>query len=199
MGEKLKIHHLTHLQNLEKILKSGKLLSRNSLTSNNFFDTADENIIGKRNNINNSIPFHFNFIQEKYGISYNHTILNNFGFKNMIYFIYECDDLCNFCIDKCNLFLYHPISNFSRKVENIKIIIDEVENLPKNINNILNYNSKQVQNYFMSEAIFINEFPIIKINKIICYDEITKKIIELILIKNNFHNIKVVIDLKYFR
>lgn len=53
------MHHITHINNLENILKNG-LKSRNELLSQNidFEDTADCKIVEKRGILNNYIPFH---------------------------------------------------------------------------------------------------------------------------------------------
>lgn len=66
----MRIHHLTSIKNLENILKEG-LLSRNKLKENNIFfnDTANKNIIEKRDNLNSYIPFHINWLQKKMGNS----------------------------------------------------------------------------------------------------------------------------------
>ena len=63
------IHHLTHINNLDNILKN-ELMARNKLKELDyeFTDTAENDIILKRNELNNCIPFHFSFIQEVYGI-----------------------------------------------------------------------------------------------------------------------------------
>lgn len=64
MGRKIKdgklLYHLTKLKNLDSIIKNG-LLSRNELISKNidFSDVANKDIIEKRKNINDYIPFHF--------------------------------------------------------------------------------------------------------------------------------------------
>ena len=53
------LHHISHINNLENILKNG-LKSRNELLSQNidFEDTADCKIVEKRGILNNYIPFH---------------------------------------------------------------------------------------------------------------------------------------------
>lgn len=69
------IHHLTHINNLDNILKN-ELMARNKLKKLDyeFTDTAENDIILKRNELNNCIPFHFSFIQEIYGIPYNYAV-----------------------------------------------------------------------------------------------------------------------------
>jgi hypothetical protein len=53
------LYHITHINNLENILKNG-LKSRNKLLSQDidFEDTADCKIVEKRGILNNYIPFH---------------------------------------------------------------------------------------------------------------------------------------------
>ena len=53
------LYHITHINNLENILKNG-LKSRNELLSQDidFEDTADRKIVEKRGILNNYIPFH---------------------------------------------------------------------------------------------------------------------------------------------
>lgn len=79
------MHHLTHIDNLEKIIKKG-ILSRNQLNSKEYKDTADPSIIEKREELNNYVPFHINHLQIKYGVSYNHTVLESYGKANIIIF-----------------------------------------------------------------------------------------------------------------
>ena len=69
------MHHISHINNLENILKNG-LKSRNELLSQDidFEDTADCKIVEKRGILNNYIPFHIDWIQDVHGIPYNYTI-----------------------------------------------------------------------------------------------------------------------------
>ena len=57
------LYHITHINNLENILKNG-LKSRNELLSQDidFEDTADCKIVEKRGILNNYIPFHINWV-----------------------------------------------------------------------------------------------------------------------------------------
>ena len=60
------IHHLTYKNNIDNILENG-LMGRNKLQElgYEFTDTAENDIILKRNELNNYIPFHFSFILSK--------------------------------------------------------------------------------------------------------------------------------------
>ena len=87
MRELIFLHHITHIDNLESILKNG-LKSRNELLSNtdiDFEDTADPDIIQKRGILNNYIPFHSDWIQNSHRIPYNYVICNKHGYDNMIF------------------------------------------------------------------------------------------------------------------
>lgn len=56
------LYHLTHIDNIKSILEKG-LLPRNKLKSNDFKDTADQDIISGRHEYNvdlsDYVPFHF--------------------------------------------------------------------------------------------------------------------------------------------
>ena len=67
------IHHLTHIENLKSILENG-LKPRNELKQNEFKNTANNEIITKREeykSLNDYIPFHINKLQITYRIPYN--------------------------------------------------------------------------------------------------------------------------------
>lgn len=79
------MHHITHIDNLESILKNG-LKSRNELLNNiNFKDTADPEIITKRESLNNYIPFHIDWVQNEHGIPYNYVVCQKNDYDNMIF------------------------------------------------------------------------------------------------------------------
>lgn len=107
------IHHLTHLNNLENILKNG-LMGRNKLKELKckFTDTAENDIILKRNELNNYIPFHFSFIQKEYGIPYNYVVCKKEKPENMIFLVATIKVNESKILD---FLLYHPVSSYSKK------------------------------------------------------------------------------------
>ena len=114
------IHHLTHIENLKSILENG-LKPRNELKQNEFKNTANNEIITKReeyksnnNNIemkslNNYIPFHINKLQITYRIPYNYIVCKNEGNENMIFLSCKTKNLFS---DEIIYQLYHPVSNY---------------------------------------------------------------------------------------
>lgn len=119
MRELIFLHHITHIDNLESILKNG-LKSRNELLSNtdiDFEDTADPDIIQKRGIFNNYIPFHSDWIQNSHGIPYNYVICNKHGYDNMIFLYINPEKASKKYLMK--YFLYHPISNYCIECKNL--------------------------------------------------------------------------------
>ena len=174
------IHHLTHIENLENILKNG-LVSRNYLKKQyfNFTDTAENDIIIKRGYFNNYIPFHFTFIQEKYGIPYNYAVCKKENPENIVFLVITTQQ------EESKYFifrLYHPVSSYSKVLNNFsnfKTQFDEeIENY-KNEMGIINFSEQEVKNLFMSE--FLLKFTKIPINnrwKIYVYSQSVKDKIE---------------------
>lgn len=112
MRELIFLHHITHIDNLESILKNG-LKSRNELLSNtdiDFEDTADPDIIQKRGILNNYIPFHSDWIQNSHRIPYNYVICNKHGYDNMIFLYINPEKASKKYLMK--YFLYHPLSSY---------------------------------------------------------------------------------------
>lgn len=90
-------------------------MGRNKLKKLNyeFTDTAENDIILKRNELNNCIPFHFSFIQEIYGIPYNYAVCKKRKPEDMIFLVAAIK------VDESKLFdflLYHPVSKYSKKL-----------------------------------------------------------------------------------
>ena len=190
------IHHLTHIENLESILKNG-LMSRNKLKKDNisFDDTANKNIIEKRNELNNYIPFHINKLQKEQGIPYNYQVCNHHKPENMIFLNYNTDNLSNYNI-KC--FLYHPTSKYTKEFslndfEN-KLIFEEKKLIK---DGKLDYKDNKIQQFLMSEVLINSTIYLDKNWIIISYSEIQKQKIMKILKKFNI-NIPVYIDSKVF-
>ncbi len=168
------IHHVTEIENLEKILKEG-LLSRNELLKNKikFEDIANKNIIQERNGLNNYIPFHINILQKKWGIPYNYRILKNYGVENIIFLTCNIDELTDYNVE---CFLYHPISNYKRKflVKDFKKMLEIEEN--KLISNgYLDYNDNKIQQFLMSEILIESKVVLNKKWRIYVYSDIQRK------------------------
>ncbi|MGL5950698.1 MAG: DarT ssDNA thymidine ADP-ribosyltransferase family protein, partial [Cetobacterium sp.] len=108
------MHHLTHIENLEKIIKDGFLKSRNFMDSK-FTDTANQSIINSRSNVNgknlnNYVPFHWNNFQKDYKIPYNTDVLGRVGCENMIFLSGKIPEFST------NLyFLFHPTSQYKKE------------------------------------------------------------------------------------
>lgn len=148
------IHHLTHIKNLKNILLFG-LKSRNILKNENddFTDTAENDIIIKRKELNNYIPFHFNFIQERYGIPYNYSVCKREKPENIIFLVATTvrDESKSFIFN-----LYHPISTYTKNISNFPLFeekfFEEIENYSNELG-ILKYSDQEVKNLFMSELL----------------------------------------------
>ena len=168
------IHHVTKIENLEKILKEG-LLSRNELLKNKikFEDIANKNIIQERNGLNNYIPFHINILQTKWGIPYNYRILKTYGAENIIFLTCNIDELTDYNVE---CFLYHPISNYKRKflVKDFKKMLEIEEN--KLISNgYLDYNDNKIQQFLMSEILIESKVVLNEKWRIYVYSDIQRK------------------------
>lgn len=148
------IHHLTHINNLDNILKN-ELMARNKLKELNyeFTDTAENDIILKRNELNNCIPFHFSFIQEIYGIPYNYAVCKKRKPEEMIFLV------ATIKVDESKLLdflLYHPVSKYSKKNSSFSSFYNNfLEEMKKYTNEIgfINYSEQEVKNLLMSELL----------------------------------------------
>lgn len=148
------IHHLTHINNLDNILKN-ELMTRNKLKELDyeFTDTAENDIILKRNELNNCIPFHFSFIQEIYGIPYNYAVCKKRKPEEMIFLV------ATIKVDESKLLdflLYHPVSKYSKKNSSFSSFYNNfLEEMKKYTNEIgfINYSEQEVKNLLMSELL----------------------------------------------
>jgi putative appr-1-p processing domain-containing protein len=148
------IHHLTHINNLDNILKN-ELMARNKLKELDyeFTDTAENDIILKRNELNNCIPFHFSFIQEIYGIPYNYAVCKKRKPEEMIFLV------ATIKVDESKLLdflLYHPVSKYSKKNSSFSSFYNNfLEEMKKYTNEIgfINYSEQEVKNLLMSELL----------------------------------------------
>jgi putative appr-1-p processing domain-containing protein len=148
------IHHLTHINNLDNILKN-ELMARNKLKKLDyeFTDTAENDIILKRNELNNCIPFHFSFIQEIYGIPYNYAVCKKRKPEDMIFLV------ATIKVDESKLLdflLYHPVSKYSKKISSFSSFYNNfLEEMKKYTNEIgfINYSEQEVKNLLMSELL----------------------------------------------
>ena len=158
------IHHLTHINNLDNILKN-ELMARNKLKELDyeFTDTAENDIILKRNELNNCIPFHFSFIQEVYGIPYNYAVCKKRKPEEMIFLV------ATIKVDESKLLdflLYHPVSKYSKKNSSFSSFYNNfLEEMKKYTNEIgfINYSEQEVKNLLMSELLV--NYDKIKIDK----------------------------------
>ena len=148
------IHHLTHINNLDNILKN-ELMARNKLKKLDyeFTDTAENDIILKRNELNNCIPFHFSFIQEIYGIPYNYAVCKKRKPEDMIFLV------ATIKVDEYKLIdflLYNPVSKYSKKISSFSSFYNNfLEEMKKYTNEIgfINYSEQEVKNLLMSELL----------------------------------------------
>ena len=148
------IHHLTHINNLDNILKN-ELMAGNKLKELDyeFTDTAENDIILKRNELNNCIPFHFSFIQEIYGIPYNYAVCKKRKPEEMIFLV------ATIKVDESKLLdflLYHPVSKYSKKNSSFSSFYNNfLEEMKKYTNEIgfINYSEQEVKNLLMSELL----------------------------------------------
>ena len=139
------IHHLTHINNLDNILKN-ELMARNKLKELDyeFTDTAENDIILKRNELNNCIPFHFSFIQEVYGIPYNYAVCKKRKPEEMIFLV------ATIKVDNSKLLdflLYHPVSEYCEKFSSFSSFYNSfLEEIKEKILNKYEINYKNIEN-----------------------------------------------------
>jgi len=150
------IHHLTHIENLKSILENG-LKPRNELKQNEFKNTANNEIITKREeykSLNDYIPFHINKLQITYRIPYNYVVCKNEGNENMIFLSCKTENLFS---DEIIYQLYHPVSNYkceyvsNNEKEFIKKLEEEENKLKYEYN--FNYSNPRVKEFLMSEIL----------------------------------------------
>ena len=136
------IHHLTHINNLDNILKN-ELMARNKLKELNyeFTDTAENDIILKRNELNNCIP-------------YNYAVCKKRKPEDMIFLV------ATIKVDNSKLLdflLYHPVSEYCEKFSSFSSFYNSfLEEIKKYTNEIgfINYSEQEVKNLLMSELLF---------------------------------------------
>ena len=150
------IHHLTHIENLKSILENG-LKPRNELKQNEFKNTANNEIITKREeykSLNDYIPFHINKLQITYRIPYNYVVCKNEGNENMIFLSCKTENLFS---DEIIYQLYHPVSNYkceyvsNNEKEFIKKLEEEENKLKYEYN--FDYSNQRVKEFLMSEIL----------------------------------------------
>ena len=196
------IHHLTHIDNLESILERG-LISRNQLKQFNikFNDTADKRIIGERNDLNNYIPFHINYLQKKYSMPYNWKVLKNQSSENMIFLNYNIDDFSN---NELDFYLYHPISKSQNNAIKINDLMGFKEKLLKeekklqNDMGYLDFSDNKTQQFLMSEVLIKDRIYLSEKWKIGVFSFAQKQIVEKKLEKNNLKIEVFIDDKRYF-
>lgn len=201
------MHHITHIKNLENILKAGGLIARNFL-EREFTDTANHDIISNRKcingeDLNNFVPFHNDHLQKEYGISYNFDVCETYGKENMIYLIFNPSEVTSSPFGKYLFYVYHPASTYAELCQNLGVLTiklnEELKCLPKLSScNRLNLRSKKVQKYLMSE-ILIHEYVSLRHLKFIyVYNEEIKDKVENYLKKYNFNGIKVEVEKTFY-
>lgn len=196
------MHHITHINNLENILKNG-LKSRNELLSQNidFEDTADCKIVEKRGILNNYIPFHIDWVQKVHRIPYNCTICNNNGYDNMIFLWVDPIK----ALEKYSMkyFLYHPISSYCMEFDNLEDFSakfkSEKERLKREYD--FDYNNQEVKEFRMSEILILKNILFLDSDwSIIVYSEESFKKVKELLEKyqNDYANVKILIKPDFF-
>lgn len=197
----LGIHHITHIDNLDEIIKTG-LLSRNFLNNNkkNYKDTANHEIIEKRNTLNNYVPFHINKLETEYGIPYTYQICSNRGKQA---FVVLSLNFRNYNQTMNKLYLYHPVSYFKKEImdlsEYITKINEEPNKLPKNCYGKLDFSNGQVQQFLMSEVLIKDSVPFDRIDSIYVFNEVTEKKVNEILKNNDGVRVVVKVDPNFFK
>ena len=196
------LHHITHINNLENILKNG-LKSRNELLSQDidFEDTADRKIVEKRGILNNYIPFHIDWIQDVHGIPYNYAIFEKNGYDNMIFL--WVDPIKNNKKYLIKYFLYHPISNYAIEYNNLEDFAKnfklEKEKLVREY--AFDYTNQEVREFRMSEILILKNTIFLDSDwSIIVYSEESFKKVKELLEKhqNDYANIKILIKPNFF-
>ncbi len=193
----MKIHHLTHINNLENILMYG-LKSRNFLNkaSIEFEDTAEIGIIKKREKLNNCIPFHIDEIQEKHGVPYNFTVCKVHSPENMVFLLTDTSKLPQ---EKIQYLLGHPASNDYSMYSDEKEFVDNFNKRYEKIVEIYEgrfpYNEQDVKSLLMSEVLL--DFEEISLNlsdwDFIVFSEVAKRRVDKIL-NEYFVEKKAIID-----
>lgn len=176
----LEIHHITHIDNLENIIKNG-LLPRNILRPDEYINTANPDIISKRSELNSYVPFHLNLLQIRHGIYYNKDVYKRSGKENIIILSIEYK---KYEEDLHKLFVCHPISAWGFEVKELEIYRSKLNSYYKSLpyNDFgPDYKNKEVQNFFMSEVLIKNMVPFNVIDRIFVYDEESKLKVEEIL------------------
>ena len=198
------MHHITHINNLESILKNG-LKSRNELLSQEsiiFEDTADPDIIRKRESLNNYIPFHIDWFQNAHGIPYNYVICNKNGYDNMIFLYIDSKKAKEKYLMK--YFFYHPTSNYCTECKNLEDFSKKFKTEKQELEEKLSfdYNEQQVKEFRMSEFLILKNTIFLDSDwSIIVYSEESSKKVKKLLeeYKNDYANIKILIKPDFFR
>ncbi|MGL5376998.1 MAG: DarT ssDNA thymidine ADP-ribosyltransferase family protein [Cetobacterium sp.] len=193
------MHHITHIENLESILENG-IHSRNEVKK--FVNTADNGIIKGREsvngcNLNNYVPLHFNYFEERHGIGYNYVVIQKYNKENMIYLIPEIENHKERMIYS----LYHPTSSFGKIIENSEEFFDKIEKVYISLLGIeerLDYSNNEVKQFLKSEALVYSNIKVEEIKSIYVYNQNVKTKVEGILKNKNIKNINVIIKPKFF-
>lgn len=202
------MHHITKIENLESILESKSLKARN-FVEKNFADTANDDIINKRKdvngkNLNDYVPFHNDHLQKEYGISYNYKVCTKFGKENMIYLIFNTTRLVSSPYNECLFYLYHPVCTYAELCEDLGSLSIKMENelinLPKIVGtNHLNFKSKKVQEFLMSELLVYKMVSLFYLEKIYVYNDEIEERVKILLNKYGYQNIKIEVKSDFYK
>ena len=184
-----KFHHITHIKNIEDILRSKKLLARNFIEKIPE-DTADPGIIDERKILNTYVPFHLNIFQENYGISYNWRLYNRkYAKYQMVFLIFNQE-----MISEETLFsIYHPTSRYEDNgyyshngwLDHFKLSYEEFK---RGINNCCSYLVRKYSENLSNKDHEVKQFLM---SEVLMYKEVNLKFLKEIYIHDNFYKEKI--------
>lgn len=186
------IYHLTDLENLDSILKEKRLLSRNCLTNIKYSDVANCEIIKKRGNLNDYIPFHF-FPKNPF----DGAVLKSYPSKNFIYigiFRNKASEH-NFQIIPC-----HPLSTtVSDDMKRLYSYDEGYKKLNWELINTRDYARHECKEACMSECLCENKVDVNLFRTITVKTEDNKKYVETSLKKYNISSVNnIYVNLNWF-
>lgn len=177
----LYLYHITDIENLESIIEKD-IISRNELIRSNFqfSNIADEEIIYKRNNLGDYIPFHFHpYSNFDYSIRYNNKDKT---------FIYLCITRNYAKENNFKILPQHPLSRESEYIiynyeEGITIIDWDIMSKTKDELNKMRFDLNIENQIKMAECLSPKSIKINNISHIVVKDYCDKQKVENILNK----------------
>ncbi|MGG7074355.1 DarT ssDNA thymidine ADP-ribosyltransferase family protein [Campylobacter mucosalis] len=170
------LYHLTAIDNIENIIKSG-LLPRNELQKKNisFQDTANQEILQRRSdkNLGDFVPFHF-FIKNPY----DGAQLKGYADKHWVYIVvYRPRDK-----EKHNWHIIpkHPLSEASHTLD-IESYDDGFDKIDWELVAKRDYHDQECKKACMCEALHYGAIPTSSFFKIVCKTDEDKQKIDIIL------------------